>query len=719
MPSVEGTDGIDFTAVARAPQAQAVFRAVLEGRTEPLRGAADLTGLWSPVEILGAQGDAAGESSHPDSFDALALLVFRLLDEGHANPARRLAELQWQLARRIGTDEIVLMSAANLAQALQGDPVQHKRRLELLEFAVPQILTWDQPPAAKAALLSHLATARRDEAGDDPGRIRAVIAACQDALALEEHLGDATLAELHLAAGTAHLVTARSSAEPSAEDLRAAIGHLYEAVARWDPQEEGKRHADALTSLGLACLGLGRLTEDTELLNAAVSCFQLALRHEGDGRVRARASAGLADAEGLLRDPAQALSDDTDPRGPEARSALPPGIAALFADGDAAFAASRDEGADAGTVRARAVEQYLAAARRIGRSEPPRLRAELYHRMATLALESSDEDELWTGVCFAAAARRLSRDSWKTVSRARVKWHLAEMLMKISPLDGTERLLLASRLMVAARPHLEEHGLALEAEQLGHSYRFCVTLLAAQGDTQARAVAVGLHRARQSARIEGELQAPPRSPLHARYLDHLRAVRAEARDGLETLLADGEIHRVAVVAAFGLTPWAADELVGLAECRKDAGDLTGALDLAAEAEEVLVRAAQADRPASGERAWCAMATLYAELGQPAEARRCLDEARSASSRPAAPYENEDEDEVSEGDVSEGEESEGDGSRPSGPYRQLIEDTAAAVRGAGTVPRLDPVATARVVEPRETARPALARALEARWGGSTV
>ncbi|MFJ8077264.1 hypothetical protein ACIQ7Q_25875 [Streptomyces sp. NPDC096176] len=623
-----------------------VLQAVLAGEMEPLEGAVRLAGHWAPVEPDSQEGGKVpGKHRSPPGFDGLYAVVLDLFDSGRSEQACRIAEFQWHVAQRIGTDELILLCAAQLGQTLRDDPASGQRRLELLEFAVPELVTWPRPTEEKARLLHHLAMARQDEAAGDPDALHAAIEACEQALALGG-LEDEISACLHFLAGQCG-----SMANGTAADLEKAVLHLREAV-------------QLINRLG------GSLPQKVaqETLDTATRIWQAALTGGASRPVDA--------SEYLLKTPLE--------------------------EGDTALNASLSQPTRQDAYRLRALQKYLVAAERIGGGARPGMRAEVQHRMAALLLEAVDEDELWTGVCFAAAARRLGRHDWHPANHVRVNTHLARLLMRLGMTDDPRLLRTASELQRQAVPLIEADGSPGEAERLNRDYRSCLVLLAIHGDEEVASTALELEGAHQLSRLREELAEVPEGEEAPPHHAYLRTVLDEAGGRLASFLARGEIARGTLIVSQGLAEEKALALLEEARRRRDAGDFMGAADFVSTALTLVQ-----DVYAYTVVPWCEAAELCAGMSLKEDAESLLDEARALMSLARDPQE------TVTGYVP------GNWFAVLGldHYWERIERASTRVRElAAKAPQFDPAATAHLLQPeddlcRNTLATALLRRLE--------
>jgi hypothetical protein len=211
------------------PEAQLIIQQVMEGKLVPNEGATRLSSYWSPKEIYrGSQ-----EFVLQIRVDSLAQLDYAATDlehRGRCAEARRLAELNWILANKLEDRDLMVQCAATLAQLMTGNLTAVERRLSLLEFAVPVVLTWDRPSLIKATMLAFLADAQFTKADVSVEARRANIKVCEQALSFGAALQDYWVERLHFIAGTRYNDLAETTA-----DLEASVAHLRMALASCAP----------------------------------------------------------------------------------------------------------------------------------------------------------------------------------------------------------------------------------------------------------------------------------------------------------------------------------------------------------------------------------------------------------------------------------------------------------------------------------------------------
>lgn len=665
-------------ALTLGPGAREVVVAVADGSMPPQEGALRLLSHWAPAEMGLAQRVRAFFRTRGDSLADLDALAVRMENDGHGVEARRVAEMNWILAQRTGSEDARVRSAATLGQLMEGDWSATDDRLALLEFAVPRVLAGNAPAAARAGLLAHLADARFFGTGGGPRPRRGVTEACERALAMQEHLDPSWRARLHFVAGTEH------SEGGTVEALRTSVGHLRAALDLYDPDDDRDSYASTLNNLGNSLRELGALLRDRALLHEAVRRFDQALPLRGDGQLAERTRGNRALALAAL---ARLDAPDAD----AADEAPPPGAAwtaeiqALLRTGDEALADARRDPDRRDACRRSAATRYLEAMRRVGRDGTPGVRAEVLHRLAGLLIQSEDADSLRAGVCLVSAAERLSAGAWREVSRARLAYHKGRMLVGIGAADDPRCLPLAEPLLRGALQLLREQGHPGEADEAEASLALCAALMAAAGaeGAEARALELFTERARERLEESGRGAAP--GPVERAYAAYLARVRDVADGALAACLGRLALETVRIATDQGYDEYNRGvQLLDVARRYRDAGDLQGTLDTLGAAEDFARRARY-----SAPSLWCLLAEAYAAVPLPREARRCLREGEASLARAAGKDEA-----VLPGD---------DGGRwiPElglDHYRDELAQTTRKVEGAPAAPAFDPAATAWLLHP---------------------
>ncbi len=675
----------DIADASPDPAVQAVIGAVRTGKIGPEEGARRLASLWVPIEL--ARGDAPVLFLRPDSLRTWDKLAFDLAVKGDNQEARRLAELNLLLAESIGDDALRVECSATLAQLMYGDPTANRRRLFLLEFCAPQIARSDRPAEIRALILFHLAQARADNLSSEPSSYRATVEACNDALALEANLGAYQRGLLHFAAGTCH---------QELGDYQASIRHLEEASRLFTTDTYPDARGSVLNNLGNTYRILGEQTGDCTWLHKALNCYDQALPFREGSRLELTRN-NKARAEKIL----QRLAGQHDgsgvnePRDGESRRLHP--VFATLAAGDAAV--RRSQAVPDAEQGRQAIKYYLIGAKALGRDAPARTRAEGYHRLGYLFIDSRDTDELWTGMCFTAAASRLAAGAWRPVSMARVACHTAHMLVGIGATEGLAYLRTAASLLRTAIPVLESDGESWEPEQAHAELVTCLTLQGFLGDEGARAEAqsqLGDAHMQWIAAADG---AQVDDPLRLAYRSYLQLVRKEAESALATLLGDVALAEISATAYEHLDEFnRAIQLIGIAATSRDAGDLDGAIKIIRRAE-AFAGAARYSAPS----VWCELALFYAGLPMKVEATRCLQRAQNVMTLVAASGEW-----VQPGDQTGRWMAEG----PLDSYQEEIDRTMAEVEASPEVPHFDPAVTANRLYPHdESSRARLQEKLE--------
>ena len=668
------------------PGAREVVQAVAGGSMSPQEGALRLVSHWAPIETGLAQRVRALFRTRRDSLADLDRLAVQMDNQGHGAEARRLAEMNWILAQRTGSEDARVQCAATLGQLMAGDWSATEDRLALLEFAVPRVLAGNTAAAVRANLLAHLGDARFSAAGGGPRPRPGVTEACERALSLQEHLEASWRARLHFIAGT------EQSEGRSVQALRASVAHLRAALELFPPDDS---YASTLNNLGNSLRELGALLRDRGLLEEAVRCFDQALPLRRDVQLAERTRGNRALAWAVLAGLDAAGGGTAEP--PPVRDAgWPAELQALLRTGDEALADARRDPDQRDAARRSAAVRYLEAMRRTGPHDPPGVRAEVFHRLAGLLLESEDADALRAGVCFASAAQRLSAGAWREVSRARLAYHKGRMLVMIGA-DDPRCLPPAETLLRGALALLREQGHPGEVAQAERMLVLCASLRAVAGDEGAGARALELHTAQARERLDASGESAASGPVERAYAAYLACVREVAGEALARRLGGLAFETLRIVAGPESNEYnRVLQLLDVARGYRDAGDLEGALGAMGTAED-LARRARYSTPVL----WCFLAAAYAALPLPEEARRCLRAGEESLARAAGEDEP-----VLPGDDT------GRWMPELGLdyYRDELAQTAREVERASATPGFDPAATARLLHPDA---PALRAAVESR------
>ncbi len=453
---------------AESPEVTEIISAVVQGNKTPEEAAVQLGKYWFPKEELQSPRAHLVIQNRQDSLRTFDRTATELSNRGEHAGARRLAEMNWILAKRSVDQRLVAQCAATLAQFLVGDPSAADRRLALLEYCVPEVLTWDHiQGVSRAVMLANLADARYVTARGDPGRMRKAVQTIEQALEMESFLDEAWLSHLYMAAGVLYNDLAEST-----DDLRRSVACNENALTLVRRETDPARYASVLNNLGNSYRDLGARTRDAGLLEKAIAHYDQALPYRSDPRLRLRTQGNKAQAERTLKElqSGAALSQPTAERG------VLDQVEELVHAGDDMYFASIKGGPDQQAQLGSAADHYLEAMKLLGRDAPPRTRAEILHRLAALFVTSTDDDELWTGLCFASATRRLGQE-WRASSLASVDYHRGQMLVKIGFPDQEQYLRPAETLLRQALPVLKAQGRPGEYEQAGNYLKMCLKLL--------------------------------------------------------------------------------------------------------------------------------------------------------------------------------------------------------------------------------------------------
>jgi tetratricopeptide (TPR) repeat protein len=599
-------------------QAVSIIQSVIAGTISPLEGVSRLAAHWFPVEGLrGNESLPLLLQTRDDNLNQLDRAVIDLINQDKQVEARRLAEMNWMLAKRMGDEDLMVQCAASLAQTMTGDPTATAERLALLEYAVPKVLEWDRPPSVKAGILAYLADAHFAEPAPSPERRWAAIQACKQAIAFSAPLDDFWYGHLNFIAGTEY-----NFIGGSVEILQSSIDHFRVALNFYRPDNFPDSYASTLNNLGNSYRDLGQLTANRHLIEEAIACYDKAMPFRSSARSKQVTLSNKSEAQSILNQLGQAgPGQSTSARQEETKQQSQ--IRDLVRVGDNAFFASQSaQESERERYRKAAADKYVRAMKALGMQGAPAQRAEILHRLAGLYINSTDDDELWTALCLANATQRLSKGSWKPVSQARVSFHRGQMLLKIGFPDLTQYLRLAEALLRDALPTLQQFGQPGEFEQASHYLNACDSLLAATGDKEAKRRAAAMNSEAEMKRLETEVNATQRDGLKRTYQSYLSIVKRVAESELVILL--GHLSLESFQAATnqlydGFNQ--ARELIEVAAKHRDVGDIGGALSVIQRAEE---RAEEARYSAPS--IWCEIAEFYISLPLREDAERCLEKA---------------------------------------------------------------------------------------------
>jgi hypothetical protein len=607
------------------PKAVEIIQAVLDGKTTPEEGASRLGSYWSPVESLRADDLPFLVQTREDSLCELDRAVIELCNQNRFDEARRLAELNWILAKRFDDEELMVQCASTLAQMLMGDPAAAGERLALLEFAVPRVVESNRDPYIKAIMLAHLADARFAEAMADARLHRATIGACQQALSIDASLEDFWLGHLNFIAGTEY-----HNLGEGAEHYQSSVNYLSAALKYFRSDKYPDKYASTLNNLGNSYLDLGQMTRDCSFLQESLACYEKALPFRADEHLRRRTLQNIERAQEILEgldrtgtaapsQPVKAVEAVTDQEQQTSR------VKELIHTSDDAVYASLENKDRSELFLKRAADKLIEAMKTVGRDGEASLRAEVSHRLATLFLESTEDDALWTGLCFASTTQRLTREKWKAVNQARVASQRGMMLMKIGYPNLLHYLLPAAALLRDSIPMLQQSGHPGEAEWPSMYLTITDHQLAACGVDESQQRVFASHAQEEVQRLEAEALRPPPDELHKIYRAYLHLVTEAAALRFNALLGELGFEAERVLLDGYIDEYnRAQGLIEVAAQHRDIGDLASALSLAEKATGYAQEARY-----SAPSIWCQLAEFYSLLPLREEAVRCIEKAQDS------------------------------------------------------------------------------------------
>lgn len=676
------------------PEAQRIIRQVIEGKTAPAEGAARLSSYWSPQEIYRGSQEFVIQT-RSDSLAQLDYAATELEHQGLPSEARRLAELNWIIVNKLGDRTLMVQCAATLAQLMTGDLTAVDQRLSLLEFAVPIVLTWDRPPIVKATMLAFLADAQFTKAEITAEARRANIKVCEQALSFGAPLSDWWVERLHFIAGTRYNDLAETAA-----DLEASVTHLRNALDSCDPATSSSGYGSVLNNLGNSLRDLGDRTARPELLQEAIACYDKALPFRTSVMLRERTLGNEAAAEEILRRLREGASELSMPAAKQQDSTRHSEVVRLLHIGQEIMSQASADDRTPEERRRAAASRYLQAAAIMAKHSSHKLRAELFHHLAGLFVGSVDDDDLWTGLCFANSAQRLSAGLWSPEGEARLRYHRGLMLMKIGYPDVVAYLTPAEELLRQAVPVLQRAGFPGEFDAASQTLLTCSSLLASCGAPKAERRAIALHAENEARRVR-DSQSGPKDELAEKYRSYLSAITrvapAELRDTLGRLaLAAFKSRANQIYDEYNH----AEQLIALAGNHLYVGDLQGALE-EIEAAEKYARQARYSAPS----VWCDLASFFSSVPMAADAARCLRRAQELMPLAAG-----DSEAVLPGDSTGhwiAEYSLED-------YQKEIDKAKATLAGARTEPAFDTAKTSAILAAGEPRRSQIENAIRELW-----
>jgi len=674
------------------PKAVEVIESVLDARITPQEGAVRILRYWSPIELFQSDALSFVIQTRQDSLGALDRAAVDLCNQLRSKEARRLAEMNWVIAKQSGNQDLTVQCASTLAQMMTGDPSATRERLALLEFAVPLVVESYRADYIKAAMLANLADARFTEAGGDAELLRTTIDACEKALALNAPLEDFWLGRLNFVAGSAY-----NTIGGSTKNLQASIDYLKAALKHYRSENYPDEYGSTLNNLGNSYRDLGEKIGDRNLLSDGLASYEKALPFRKEEHLRLRTLANMVAAEDAL-----AALNQTPHSATSTAAGAPATLIAsqeqkqlprfrdLLRVGDDALQTSRMETEKQDLFRQRAAAKYAEAMATIRKIGGPKERAEGFHRLAALFLDSTEDDALWTGFSFASTAQRLGKERWSALGLARVACHRGQMLMKIGYPRRLQYLLPSESLLRNSIAALEQFGQPGEAEQARKYLEVTDSLLAVSKVSEAKRRVAASYSQKGSQRLKAQAVATPPDQLHKAYQTYLTILQETASTELGELL--GRLGLEEAKAKFDdvLDEFnRARQLIEVAAQHREIGDLEGALALVEDAEDF----AQSARY-SAPLIWCQLAEFYTSLPSTDEAHRSLQKAEQVMSTSV------DEDEyVPQGDKS------GRWMREYGmeTYQAEIDKTCALINQSLSTPHFDPARTAELLVPGNTGR----------------
>jgi tetratricopeptide (TPR) repeat protein len=543
-------------------------------------------------------------------------LAVQMSNQGMGVGALRLAETNMILAEEQKEESYKVQCACTLAQFLSGDRRRIEERWQLLEYAVPELLEWGVSGQIKGTMLAHLADARFNACNNQPSVYASVVEAVEQALTYENDIVEPLLGRLYFIGGTA-----LDDLGENEKTLAQSVRYLEGALQYYTLQKYPDEYASTLNNLGNSYKHLGMLKNDRKLLEKAIKTYDEALPYRASPQLKLRTQNNRKEAVELLE---KLASHKPLPRKAK-ESTDDQHIRVLLRAGDESFFAAMQKGDGNEGDRQAAAEKYLEASRSVKREANPGLRAEIYHRLASLFLREQNDDPLWTSYCFANATKRLAQGNWQEVSQARVTMHQGEALTIIGFPDHEGYLQRAEELLRTSLPVMKAQGHPGESEECNKYLSLCLSFLATRGDSAHTRKAQEFFAEGESARLE-HLDRAITSHVKSRdlYERYAKLVKRIAPDELKNALGAIRAEGAASVVDQHVDEFNhASMLIEVAQKYLALGELAGALETVETAEEFA-----ADARFSAPSIWCELAMFYASIPMTEKTHQCLNIAQS-------------------------------------------------------------------------------------------
>jgi len=558
------------------------------------------------------------------SLNELDHLSTQMNNQGVRVDALRLAEMNMILADDHKDEKLRVQCACTLAQLLSGDRQRMEERWQLLEYTVPELLKWNVSGYIKGTMVAHLADARFNVSGNQPSLHSGVVEAAEQALAYKNDIDELMLGRLYFIAGT--------TLDEMGEDektLTRSVQYLEAALQYYTLKKYPEEYASTLNNLGNSYKHLGMVKNDRKLLKKAIKVYDEALPYRVAPQLKVRTQNNRKEAVDLL----EKLTSNKPLPKKFTESTKDQRIRALLRAGDDSFYASLQKDTGHERDRQAAADKYLEASRLVRRDASPGVRAEIYHRLATLFLRATEDDPLWTAYCFANATRRLAQGHWQEVSQTRVAMHQGEALAKIGFPDHERYLKHAEELLRTSLPTMEAQGHPGESDECSKYLGMCLSILAAKGDPVHTRQAQEFFANGESARLENlDHMLTSNVEPREKYRRYAALVKKIAPNELKMTLGAIRAESSASIADQHVDEFNhASMLIAVAGKYLALGELAGALETIKTAERF---AAEARFSASS--IWCDLAKFYTSIPMVDNAHQCIDTAQSKMDLAAPP-----------------------------------------------------------------------------------
>lgn len=463
-------------------EARDIIISVIEGKMAFDDGFLRLQPLWFPVEGI-KRSRTPVISTRQDSIMGLNDITFSLMEIGKNEEARRLAELNLLLAEKADDHGTLVVCASTLVQLLAGDISASRRRLELAEFAIPELKKMNLPEGMIGVLLFHLADARYTESLSNSSLLMPTIEAGEEALGYRSKMHKYFSARLNSVLGSVY-----RKLPATEKNLNQSITYLRDALADFQSARmtDDSIYGAVLNNLGNSYRDLGSLTANQKLLRMSLEYYKHCMDRAKTPEDRRLAMENSEQASSMLRhlegehtsEPNNLFSrlfggkKKSEPS-PEIKRKVSSStdeprddFVSLMRWGEELFykAQKTTRPEDKENHFRESVQTFMTAMKKFGGQLSDSDRAEILHRLGVPFLLGDTDEEMWTAFCFAHAARRMAGDGWSERNLARLDFHQGKALTFIGYPYHLEYLM-------PARDHLEKSMQGMSSSQNEGEYQ--------------------------------------------------------------------------------------------------------------------------------------------------------------------------------------------------------------------------------------------------------